>query len=82
MHRNSDGHLVSDERLARKRSASWAAVTGTEYRWNQRHSFVLESGSNYPGWATNDPDFSEPSNGVVAWYHLCLLSPCFRSLDD
>ncbi len=56
-----DGHLVSDERLALENvSASWAV--GYEYRWNQRHSFVLES-LNYQGWATNDPDFS----GAIEW---------------
>ncbi|NOI88021.1 DUF3187 family protein [Vibrio sp. 99K-1] len=78
VHRNSDGHLVSDERLALENvSASWAV--GYEYRWNQRHSFVLES-LNYQGWATNDPDFSEPSNEVVVGYCYRLYRLALEAL--
>nr|WP_301338332.1 DUF3187 family protein [Vibrio sp. T3Y01] len=78
VHRNSDGHLVSDERLALENvSASWAV--GYEYRWNQRHSFVLES-LNYQGWATNDPDFSEPSNEVVVGYRYRLYRLALEAL--
>ncbi|CAH6945747.1 conserved exported hypothetical protein [Vibrio chagasii] len=78
VHRNSDGHLVSDERLALENvSASWAV--GYEYRWNQRHSFVLES-LNYQGWATNDPDFSELSNEVVVGYRYRLYRLALEAL--
>lgn len=78
VHRNSDGHLVSDERLALENvSASWAV--GYEYRWNQRHSFVLES-LNYQGWSTNDPDFSEPSNEVVVGYRYRLYRLALEAL--
>ncbi|KAB0482222.1 DUF3187 family protein [Vibrio sp. IB15] len=78
VHRNSDGHLVSDERLALENvSASWAV--GYEYRWNQRHSLVLES-LNYQGWSTNDPDFPEPSNEVVVGYRYRLYRLALEAL--
>ncbi|PMG35332.1 hypothetical protein BCU97_16130 [Vibrio splendidus] len=70
VHRNSDGHFVTDENLSLENvSTSWAI--GYEYRFNRRHSFLLES-LNYQGWASNDPDFSEPSNEVVVGYRYRL----------
>lgn len=65
VHRDSDVYVVSLENF----SASWAI--GYEYRLNQRHSLLIES-LNYQGWASNDPDFSEPSNEVVLGYRYRL----------
>ncbi len=78
VHRNSDGDLVSHENLSLENlSTSWAI--GYEYRLNQRHSFLIES-LNYQGWASNDPDFSEPSNEVVVGYRYRLYQLAIEAL--
>ncbi len=83
VHRDSDVYVVSLENF----SASWAI--GYEYRLNQRHSLLIES-LNYQGWATNDPDFSEPSNEVVLGYRYrfnqlaveALMIENIRNMDN
>ncbi|WP_122056098.1 DUF3187 family protein [Vibrio sp. Evd11] len=80
VHRNSDDSQASSDNLSLESSnletstienlsASWAI--GYEYRLNQRHSLLIES-LNYQGWATNEPDFSEPSNEIVLGYRYCF----------
>ena len=65
VHRNSDEEVTLENR-----SLSWAV--GYEYRFNKAHSVVIES-LNYHGWASNDPDFSEPSNELVLGYRYRFL---------
>ena len=73
VHRKGYDSLVNLENF----SASWAV--GYEYRFAQRHSLLVES-LNYQGWASNDPDFSEPSNEVVAGYRYRLHQLAIEAL--
>lgn len=83
VHRNGDDYLVSLEGF----SASWAL--GYEYMFNARHSLLVES-LNYQGWATDEPDFSEPSNEVVLGYRYhfnrfsleALMTENIRNMDN
>ncbi len=78
VHRNGDNSFVGLEDLSFENvSASWAI--GYEYRLNQRHSVLIES-LNYQGWASNDPDFSEPSNEVVVGYRYRLHQLAIEAL--
>ncbi|KAB0301030.1 DUF3187 family protein [Vibrio fortis] len=83
VHRSGDKYVTELENF----SFSWAV--GYEYMFNLRHSVVLES-LNYHGWATNDPDFSEPSNEVVLGYRYrlqpvmieALMTENIRNMDN
>ena len=83
VHRNGDKYVTELENF----SFSWAV--GYEYMFNLRHSVVLES-LNYHGWATNNPDFSEPSNEVVLGYRYrlqpvmieALMTENIRNMDN
>ncbi len=78
VHRNGDDYLVGLEDLSFENvSASWAI--GYEYRFNARHSLLLES-LNYQGWATDEPDFSEPSNEVVVGYRYRINQLAIEAL--
>ncbi len=88
VHRNGDDYLVGLEDLSFENvSASWAV--GYEYMFNARHSLLLES-LNYQGWATDEPDFSEPSNEVVVGYRYrfnqlaieALMIENMRNMDN
>ncbi|MDK9736336.1 DUF3187 family protein [Vibrio sp. D404a] len=72
VHRNGNQANVELENF----SFSWAV--GYEHAFNMRHSLVVES-LNYHGWATNDPDFSEPSNEFVLGYRYRLQPVMFEA---
>ncbi len=83
VHRKGDDYSV----LLENYSSSWAV--GYELRFDAHHSLVIES-LNYQGWATDEPDFSEPSNEVVLGYRYrfnrfsleALMTENIRNMDN
>ncbi|MBB1465936.1 DUF3187 family protein [Vibrio sp. SG41-7] len=76
VHRNGDGY-IDDIVSLENYSGSWAI--GYEFLFNKHHSILIES-LNYQGWATDDPDFSKPSNEVVLGYRYSFRQLSLEAL--
>lgn len=72
VHRNGD--ILGTEMVD---SAGFISL-GYEYQFFSAHSVLVES-HNYKGWASTNPDFSEPSNELLLGYRYRFLNTAIEA---